>query len=91
MTAKPLVVAFGAMVLALTSPASACDMHRSHSVVLASASTLIVPMPEAAATVTALPQSRIVEEAAMSIPVLATSPYGRGCRNERQTTVYLTQ
>ncbi|HEY5597401.1 MAG TPA: hypothetical protein VIK47_01230 [Kiloniellales bacterium] len=71
--------------------AAACDMHRSHSAVLASASTLIAPMPEAAATVTALPQSRMVEEVAMSTPELATSPYGRGCRNERQTTVYLTQ
>jgi hypothetical protein len=48
-------------------------------------------MPQAAATVTALPQSRVVEEVAMSTPQLATSPYGRGCRNERQTTVYLTQ
>jgi hypothetical protein len=33
----------------------------------------------------------MVEEVAMSTPELATSPYGRGCRNERQTTVYLTQ
>jgi len=91
MTAKPLVVALGAMVLALTSPALACERHRSHSAVLASASTLIAPMPEAAATVTALPQSRMVEEAAMSALQLTTSPYGRGCRNKRQTTVYLTQ
>ena len=80
--------------LALTisvGPAAACEMHRSHAAVLASASTLIAPMPGASVSVTALPQSRMVEEAAMSTPELATAPYGRGCRNERQTTVYLTQ
>ena len=73
--------------------AAACEMHRSHAAVLASASTLIAPMPGATATVTALPQSRMVEEAALatSTPELATAPYGRGCRNERRTTVYLTQ
>ena len=80
--------------LALTTSvgsAAACEMHRSHTAVLASASTLIAPMPGATATVTALPQSRMVEEAAMSTPELAAAPYRRGCRNERQTTVYLTQ
>ena len=73
--------------------AAACEMHRSHTAVLASASTLVVPMPGATATVAALPQSRMVEKAALAIstPELAAASFRRGCRNERQTTVYLTQ
>jgi hypothetical protein len=82
--------------LALTvsmGSAAACDQHRSHAAVLAVAPTLAAPMPGASASVTALPQSRMEEEAAVAIskPELAAAPYGRGCRNERQTTVYLTQ
>jgi len=80
------------LALSLSVGASAaCERHMSHTAVLASVSTPIAPMPKAVATVTALPQSRVVEEAAMPLPGLATSPYGRGCRNERRTTVYLTQ
>ncbi len=82
--------------LALTvsvGSAAACEMHQSHAAVVAAVPTLTAPVPKASTTVTALPQSRMEEEAALAIskPELAAAPYGRGCRNKQQTTVYLTQ
>jgi hypothetical protein len=69
--------------------AAACDQHRSHTAVLATASPVAASVPKASASVTALPQSRIEEKAALAIskPALAASPHRRGCMNERETTV----
>jgi hypothetical protein len=73
--------------------AAACDMHSSHTAVLASAASRVAPMPQASAAVTALPRSTmVVEDAALAMSTAepAAAPYCRGCSNARQKTVYLT-
>ncbi len=80
-----------AMTVLLASPAFACEMHQAHSA-LTTASVAPVSDPPAQIQPIVLPQSKATDAAAMTLaPQEAKSPmaYG-GCRNRRQTTVYLT-
>ena len=91
MTKHLLSLAAAVALFALTAPAGACDMHKSHAV-LATVQAAPAPVPEVKpVTVIRTQIEEPAEAAVMSKPYASESGF-MGCeRRAKEQTVYLTQ